>query len=139
MWQQLYSGLTVHEGMYLFYSIPIVYFFIIIFRTIITNIKHYKEIGLQEVLAAVAILLLLLDFVMYLYLLLSKSGTVLPMTKLFIKYVVGFFLWIWALWYSYTVYFARPVAREHFTRRRSTLLGLCVGSLVLGGFGFIIS
>jgi hypothetical protein len=139
MWQQLYKSLTGHEGMYLFYIIPVGYFFFIIFSVISPKIKHHKRIGLQEVIAAVAILILVLDCVMYLYLLLSKSGAILPMAKLFIKYVLGFFLWIWVLWYSYSVYFARQVAGEHFTRRRSTLIGLCVASLVLGGIGFIIS
>ena len=139
MGQQLYKVFTTYEGMYIFYLIPIVYFLTIVFRTVYSQTRLHKQIGARGVIAAVAILLIFLDFVYYLYLFLSKTGKILPSNILFVKYAVGFFLWIWVLWYSYKVYFARHVAGEQFTKRRATLIALCVGSIVLGIVGIVVS
>ena len=139
MWQQLYTVFTTYEGMYIFYLIPIVYFVTIVFKTVYPKIRLQTPIGVHGIIAAVAISLISLDFVYYLYLFLSGTGKPLPETWLLVKYMIGFFLWLWVFWYSYKVYFARHVAGKHFTTRRVTLVGLCIGSLVLGIVGIAIS
>ena len=139
MLQQLYNALTTYEGMYVFYLIPIGYFLVIVVNSAYSRIKHQQPIGLQGILAVLSILVICADFVNYLYLFFSRTGTLLHTTALFIKYGVGFLMWLYVIWYSYHTYFSRHVAGQFFKRRVTILVTLMVGSLVLGGIGIAIS
>lgn len=139
MWQQLYNAFTTYEGVYISYLAPISYFAAIVFIVISSRRTLHNRIRSKDLIAAVAMVLISLDFLYYLYLFLTKTGELLPPQHLFIKYAVGFFLWIWILWYSYEGHFTRRVAGEHFKSRCARLIWVCVGSLVLGFVGIAIS
>ena len=139
MWKQLYTVFTTYEGVYIFYLIPIVYFMIIVCNVIVSKRSLSQRFGAKDITAAAIIVLILLDFIKYLYLLLTKTGELLPPTAFFVKYIIGFFLWIWIFWYSYEGYFTRRVAGEQFRKRRTTLAWICTGSFVLAIVGIIMS
>ena len=139
MLQQLYAALTTYEGMYVCYLIPIVYFLFIVLKSVLSRTRQQKSVGIREVAAVVAILLIAADFVNYLYLLFSGTGKLLPSTWLFAKYAVGCIFWLWVFWYSYEAYFSRRVAGKLFARRLTILVLLLVGTLVLGGIGMVMS
>jgi len=139
MWQFIYTIFTTYEGVYIFYLIPIVYFITIVFNVLSSRRRDHKRMGVRDVTVAVALLLILLDFVNYLYLFFTKTGKLLPPRYLLIKYAVGCLLWLWIFWYSYEWHFARHVAGEHFRTRYTKLLWLCGGSLVLALVGVMMS
>ncbi len=139
MLQAIYRVLTTHVGMYLCYVIPIVYFLVIVLGSVVSRLKERKAIGAKGIAAVVAIGVILLDFVNFLYLFSSGTGTVLPSATLFAKYALGFLFWLWVLWYSYEVYFSRRAAGELFTKRMTILAIVCAGSLLLGGIGIMMS
>ncbi len=139
MWQSIYTIFTTYEGVYVFYLIPIIYFIMIVFSVISSRHREHKRIGVKDVTVVVAILLILLDFVNYLYLFFTKTGKLLPPLYLLIKYLVGCLLWVWIFWYSYIGHFSRHVAGEYFRTRYTKLLWIFVGSLLLAFVGIRMS
>ena len=139
MWRQIYHLFTVYEGIYIFYLLPIVYFMIIVFHVIRTRCFLPRQFGIKDVITAIILLAILGDFIHYLYLFSTHTGKLLPVNALFVKYVVGFFLWLWVLWYSYEGYFTRLAAGERFRRRRVALAWMGAGSLALAFVGGILS
>ncbi len=139
MLQQLYNAFTTYEGMYVFYLIPVVYSLVVVGNSVFSRLKQQRPIGFREILAVLAILVICADFVNYLYLFFSGTGKLLQASALFVKYGVGFLVWLWVVWYSYHTYFSRQVAGQFFKRRVTILVVLFVGSLVLGGIGIAIS
>ncbi|PIE32181.1 hypothetical protein CSA56_16365 [candidate division KSB3 bacterium] len=139
MLPQLYNALTTYEGMYVFYLIPIVYFLVIVVNSLYSCITQKKSIGFQEIVALLAILIICADFIRYLYLFLSGTGKLLQPTGLFVKYAIGFLIWLWVIGYSYNVYFSRQTAGQFFNRRVTIMAILFVGSLVLGGIVIALS
>jgi hypothetical protein len=139
MFQLIYTAFTAYEGVYIFYLLPVVYFVVIVFSVIFSKHKLRQPIKIKDVMAMVAIVLIFLDFGNYLYLFLTKTGELLPPSYLLIKYVIGFFLWLWTFWYSYKGYFARRTAGEQGRKRQLGLVWMGVGSLVLAFVGIIIS
>jgi hypothetical protein len=139
MWQSMYTVFTAYEGVYIFYLVPIVYFIVIVLNVISSRHKEHQRIGIKDLSVVGAILLILLDFVYYLYLFFSKTGELLQPQNLLIKYAVGGVLWLWIFWYSYEKYFARHIAGEQFKARYANLLWISGGSLVLAIFGVMMS
>lgn len=136
MWRQLYHLFTVHEGMYILYLIPIAYCTILVFYVIAAKPRH---VGFKDVFTVIILFALIADFINYLYLFSTKTGLLLPSNALFVKYVFGFFLWLWVAWYSYENYFTRRAAGERFRKRRTTLVWVCAATLILGVIGGILS
>lgn len=139
MWQLMYTVFTTYEGIYIFYLVPIIYFIVIILNIISFKHKERRRIGIKDLSVVAAILLILLDFVYYLYLFFSKTGELLQPRNLLIKYAVGGILWLWVFWYSYEGHFARHVARERVKARYANLLWISGGSLILAIFGVMMS
>jgi hypothetical protein len=135
----VYTVFTTYEGMYLCYLVPVVYFLAITFTIISSKMKRRETLKGQDIVAAGAILLVLLDFGRYLYLFLTHTGRLLPLPYLFLKYVVGGLVWLWILWYCYQGYFARRVAGASFARRWAILLGICAAGLVFALIGIAMS
>lgn len=139
MWQLLYKGFTSYEGVYLLYLIPNVYFIIIVIGVLASKRRLHQRIGAKDVIAVLAIGFITLDFINYAYLFFTKTGVLLQPLHLLIKYIAGFFMWLWIFWYSYQHYFARHIAGEQFSKRRTELILMCVGSLVLAVVGILLS
>jgi hypothetical protein len=139
MWQLLYKGFTSYEGVYLLYLVPIIYFIIIVVGVLASKRRLHQRIGAKEVITVLAIGFITLDFINYAYLFFTKTGVLLQPLHLLIKYIAGFFMWFWIFWYSYQHYFTRLVAGEQFSKRRTGLIFMCVGSLVLAVVGILLS
>jgi hypothetical protein len=139
MWQLLYKGFTSYEGVYLLYLVPIIYFIIIVVGVFASKRRLHQPIGAKDVIAVLAIGFITLDFINYAYLFFTKTGVLLQPLHLLIKYIAGFFMWLWIFWYSYQHYFARLVAGEEFSKRRTGLILMCAGSLVLAIVGILLS
>ena len=139
MWQLLYKGFTSYEGVYLLYLVPIIYFIIIVVGVLASKRRLHQRIGAKDVIAVLAIGFITLDFINYAYLFFTKTGVLLQPLHLLIKYIAGFFMWLWIFWYSYQHYFARLVAGEQFSKRRTELILMCVGTLVLAVVGILLS
>ncbi len=139
MWQQMYTAFTTYEGLYIFYVVPIIYFLAIVCTVISSRRTLHKRVRSLDLIAALAMALIALDFIYYLYLFSTKTGKLLPPGYLFIKYSVGFFLWMLILWYSYEGYFTPHVAGRYFKSRCMKLVWVCVGSLALAGVGIVMS
>ena len=139
MWQLLYKGFTSYEGVYLLYLVPIIYFIIIVVGVLASKRRPHQHIGAKDVIAVLAIGFITLDFINYAYLFSTKTGVLLQPLHLLIKYIAGFFMWLWIFWYSYQNYFARLVAGEQFSKRRTGLILMCLGTLVLAVVGILLS
>lgn len=111
MLQAIYKALTSHVGMYLCYILPIVYFLIIIAKSVLSRMKKQGGVGAKGLAAIAAIAVIALDFIHFVYLFFSGTGVLLPPGMLFLKYAVGFLMWLWVLWYSYEVHFALRTAK----------------------------
>lgn len=135
----MYHLFMNYEGIYIFYLIPIGYFMIIVLHVLRTRLFLPKQFGIKDLGAAIIIFVILADFIHYLYLFITKTGQLLPLNALFVKYVIGFFLWLWVLWYCYEGYFTRRVAGQHFRKRRATLVWIGAGSLVFAVVGGLLS
>ena len=134
----VYKAFTTYEGMYIGYLIPIVYFSRVTFTTAFNNFKRRRHAGLNDVIAAIAMILIAADFINYLYLFFSRTGALLPPSLLYGKYVVGFCLWIWALAYCYRAYFSRTAAGSNFRQRLILFAIVIVASLILSGLGIAL-
>ncbi|MBD3306867.1 hypothetical protein GF339_10600 [candidate division KSB3 bacterium] len=139
MWQPLYTALTAYEGMYIGYLAPVVYFTVLTVRTIGSRRARHHRLTLRDITVAIGLILIILDFLNYLYLLLTNTGELLPPAYLFPKYVLGLLVWLWVVWYSYQGYFARRAAGDQFRKRRNSLLWLVIATAVLAGVGIAIS
>ncbi|MBD3308477.1 hypothetical protein GF339_18775 [candidate division KSB3 bacterium] len=127
--RQLYEILTKNEVVYLFYLVPIIYFASIIVRLIYYKLKYQRRLSYPDVMAGATMLIIVLDYINYLYLLITGTGKVLPIGALLIKYTLGFLLWIWMFWYSYKVYLKRNFTAT--TLKRWRMIIVCVGSMAL--------
>jgi hypothetical protein len=139
MWQALYSALTTRAGMYICYLVPISYLFWVLLAILKGKRAQQKRLGPGDIFAIMALILVSIDFVYYVYLFFSHTGTLLPPRHLFLKYVVGGLLWLWIFGYIYTRYFAPKAAGSHLKSRYMQLLWVLLGSVVLGGIGVMIS
>lgn len=139
MWRQVYHLLTAYEGIYIFYLIPIGYFMFIVFHVIKTRYFLPRQFGMKDLLTAIILLTILGDFFHYMYLFFTNTGQLLPVNALFVKYVIGFLLWLWILWYSYEGYFTHRAAGERFRKRRVSLVWMGAGSLVFALVGGVLS
>lgn len=138
MLSQLYHVFTTYEGMYLCYVIPIVYFLGVVFTTLLTNRKLRKHAGMDGMVAAIAMIVITVDFVNYLYLFFTKTGKLLPPNFLYLKYLIGLVFWLWVLVYCYRAYFSRQAAGKLF-RQRLLLFGLViVMGMILAGLGIAL-
>jgi small-conductance mechanosensitive channel len=139
MGQYVYRGLTTYVGMYLCYLLPITYSMTLVYKVVNSRLRRQERLRGQDISVIVTLLLIVADFVRYLYLWLTHTGRLLPSPLLLLKYVVGGCLWIGIVWYLYSSYFCRQVAGEQFKTRRMTLVGICIGSLILAVIGMIVS
>lgn len=139
MWRQLYHLFTAHEGVYILYLVPIAYCTIIVFHVIVVKWQLPKQFGIKDVFTLVTLLALAADFINYLYLFSTKTGQLLRMNALFVKYVLGCVLWLWVAWYSYEGYFTRRAAGERLRKRRVTLLWVCAATFALAFVGCLLS
>jgi len=80
-----------------------------------------------------------LDYVNYLYLLVTGTGQVLPVTAFLIKYTLGFVLWTWMFWYSYKVHLKRNFTGEAL--KKGSVIVACIASMlvILLIIGFVVS
>lgn len=139
MLQPVYSALTSHEGMYLCYLIPIIYFVFILFKVLSSKQDIQKRPGVGDVIAIIALVLISLDFLYYVYLFFSKTGKLLPSSALFLKYTGGGVLWLWVIGYTYVKHFTRKVSGDQLKARYLNLVWMIVGSIALGIVGAVIS
>lgn len=139
MWQLLYKALIAYEGVYLFYLAPIIYFLIIVFNVFSSKRPFLQRMSSQDVITALAIGFITLDFMNYTYQFLQKTGALLQSQHLLIKYTIGLLIWIWIFWYSYKNYLAYHIAGKQFSKRWTGLVLMCVSSLVLAVVGIMIS
>lgn len=139
MWQPLYTILTTREGMYIAYVVPIVYCFVMVFNAVSSKRTAQIRIGIGDVGTRIALSLISLDFIYYLYLFLTHTGKLLPARYLFPKYVAGGLLWLWVGGYMYRRYFAPQRAGAQMKSRYLELVGIAGGTLVIGIVGMFIS
>lgn len=139
MWQSLYTILTTREGMYIAYAVPIGYCLMIVGKAVLAKRAGHGRLGLGDMITLIALLLIALDFVYYLYLFVSHTGRLLPARYLFPKYVGGGVLWIWVAGYLYLTHLAPQRAGEQGKSRYIQLVGMVVGTAVLGMVGVLIS
>ena len=112
MLQSVYGILTSHVGMYLGYVIPIGYFLIIVAKSVALRMKKQEGVGAKGLAAIAAIAVITLDFIRFVYLFFSGTGVLMPPGMLFVKYALGFLMWLWVLWYSFDLRY-----EVHFSRR----------------------
>jgi len=127
MW--LYHVLTKNEAVYLFYLAPITYFTSIVVRLVYYKVKYHEKVALRDVMAMATMVVIVLDYVNYLYLLTSGTGKVLPISAIFIKYTFGFLLWAWMFWYGYHVHLKRRLINANLKKWRVVVA--CVVSVIL--------
>ncbi len=135
----IYHALTRHVAVYLFYLVPIAYFASIVLRLLYYKIKYRQNISHGDILAVLTVLVIALDYINYLYLLISQTGQVLPMRELIIKYSIGFLLWSWMLWYSYKVHLKRHLTKENFQKHRVIIAWLFSMLVILTVIGVVLS
>ena len=128
---KIYDVLTRYEAVYLFYLVPIAYFVSIVFRLVYYKLKYYEKLYPRDLMAVATMLLIGLDYINYLYLLISGTGKILPFPAFLIKYTFGFLLWTWMFWYSYQVYLKRNLMREAFLKKGRVVLVCIVSMLVI--------
>jgi hypothetical protein len=90
-------------------------------------------------MAVATMLLIGLDYVNYLYLLITGTGKVLPFTAFIIKYTIGFLLWAWMFWYSYKVHLKRNLTRENLKKGRIVLVCIISVIIILLVIGVVVS
>jgi hypothetical protein len=139
MWQLLYKALIAYEGVYLFYLAPIIYFLIIVFNVFSSKRPFLQHMSSQDVITALAIGFITLDFMKYAYLFFTETTGPLSSQHLLIKYTIGSLIWIWIFWYSYKNYLAYHIAGKQFNKRWTGLVLMCVGSFALAVVGIMIS
>lgn len=137
--RHLYEVLTKYEAVYLFYLVPITYFISIVVRLIYYKIKYRQKLSYGDVMAAATMLIIGVDYVNYLYLLISGTGKVLPLTAFLIKYAFGFLLWTWMFWYSYKVHLQRSLAQYHIKKRHAILICAISMLIILLVIGIVVS
>ncbi len=81
-------------------------------------------------MAAATMLLIFLDYVKYLYLLISGTGQVLPFSAFLTKYTLGFLLWAWMFWYSYQIHLKRNLTKD-VLKKRCVVLAWVMSMLVI--------
>ncbi len=113
-----YRALTKNVSVYLFYVVPIAYFTSIIIRLIYYKLKYDKRLAFRDVMAAATMLVIVVDYVNFLYLFITETGKVLPPSAIYIKYTFGFLLWAWMFWYSYRVHLKRSLTKEYLKKHR---------------------
>ncbi len=128
---KMYDVLTKYEAVYLFYLVPIAYFVSIVFRLIYYKLKYHKKLYPRDIMAVATMLLIGLDYINYLYLLISGTGEVLPFPRFLIKYTFGFLLWLWMFWYSYQVYLKRNLTKEVLLKKGRVVLACLISMLVI--------
>lgn len=139
MWQALYTMLTTREGMYIAYAAPIGYCLVISGKTLLSKRAGHVRLGIGDVISLIALLLITLDFVYYLYLFFSHTGRLLPAQYLFPKYVGGAVLWLWVAGYLYLTHLAPQQAGQQIKSRYLEIVGIAAGTVVLGMVGILIS
>lgn len=127
--RNLYEVLTKHEAVYLFYLVPIAYFMSIVTRLMYYKFKYQQKFSYGDAMAAATMLIIGLDYMNYLYLLITGTGKVLPLTVFLIKYTFGFLLWAWMFWYSYKVHLKKNFADHRIKKGRVVIL--CIASMIL--------
>ena len=135
----VYTALTARAGMYICYLVPLVYLYAILAHVLKEKRTHQNRIGSGDVVTVLALILVSIDFLYYLYLFFSRTGTLLGPNLLFLKYTVGGVLWLWIIGYSYRMYFAPTSAGAHLKSRYLQLLWVIIGTCVVGGIGILIS
>jgi len=138
MLPHVYKAFTTYEGMYIGYLIPVVYFSRVTFISALDHFRQRRHVGLSDMIAAIAMLLIAADFVNYLYLFFSRTGALLPPSLLYIKYALGGGLWIWALIYCYRAYFSPQAAGKSFHQRAALFVIVMIASLILSGLGIAL-
>lgn len=128
MWN-LYDVLTKYEAVYLFYLVPIAYFMSIITRLIYYKLKYHQKLSYGDIMAAATMLIIGLDYMNYLFLLITGTGKVLPFMAFLVKYTFGFLLWTWMFWYSYKVHLRKNFAGHHL--KKGQVIMICIASMVL--------
>lgn len=118
---KIYEVLTRNEAVYLFYLVPIVFFMSIVLRLMFYKLKYHKKLVPRDLMALATMLLIFLDYLNYLYLLVTGTGQVLPITAFITKYTFGFLLWAWMFWYSYQVHLKRNLTKEALKKGRVVL------------------
>jgi hypothetical protein len=139
MGHALYTALTARAGMYICYLVPLVYLYVILAHILKEKRTQQKRISSGDIVTILALILVSLDFLYYLYLFFSRTGRLLGPNLLFLKYTVGGVLWLWIIGYSYLMYFAPKAAGANLKSRYLQLLGVVIGTCILGGIGILIS
>lgn len=139
MGHTVYTALTARAGMYICYLVPLVYLYAILARILREKRTQQKRIGSGDVITILALILVSVDFLYFLYLFFSRTGRLLGPNLLFLKYTVGGVLWLWIIGYIYRMYFAPKAAGASLKSRYLQLLGVVIGTCVLGGIGILIS
>lgn len=127
----IYTVLVKNEAVYLFYLVPIAYFMTIVGRLIYYKLKYHLPIYFRDIIAGATMFLIFVDYINYLRLLVSGTGKVLPFPALFVKYTIGFLLWMWMFWYSYQVHLKNSLKGKHFHLKRRHAVVLFVVAMVI--------
>lgn len=135
----IYRALTKYVAVYLFHLVPIAYFASIVFRLMYYKFKYHQKISYGDKLAALTVLVIVLDYVNYLYLLISQTGKILPRRELIIKYTIGFLLWSWMLWYSYKAHLQRHLTKENLKKHRVIIAWIFSMFFILTVIGIVFS
>jgi hypothetical protein len=125
--------------MYICYVAPIGYFIFVALNVLGAKRAEQKRIRIGDIITLLALLFITGDFLYYIYLFFTKTGTLLPPHLLFLKYTGGGLLWLWVLGYTYIRHLAPHIAGIHFRARLLHLTWMIVSSLVLGLVGIVIS
>ena len=127
--RNLYDILTKYEAVYLFYLVPIAYFMSIVTRLIYYKLKYHQKFTYGDMMAAATMFIIGLDYINYLYLLITGTGKVLPLMAFLIKYTFGFLLWTWMFWYSYKVHLKKNFAGRSI--KKGQVIIVCIASMIL--------
>ena len=135
----LYNVFTRYESVYLFYLVPVTYFMAIVVRLVYYKLKYHGRLASRDFMAVATMLLIGLDYVNYLYLLISGTGKLLPLRELIIKYTIGFLLWAWMFWYSYKVHLKRSLTKENLRKQRVVIVCVFSMFIILVIIGMVVS
>jgi hypothetical protein len=137
----IYAVLIKNEAVYLFYLVPITYFMTIVARLIYYKLKYHVQIYFRDVISVATMMVIFLDYLNYLYLLVTGTGQVLPFRVFLIKYTIGFLLWGWMFWYSYKIHLRNSIQgqKAYLKKKQAVLVCFCSMFIILLIIGIVLS
>lgn len=127
----IYEALIEYRSVYVYQLVPILYFISIFSRLMYYKCKYGRKIFLRDILTLITLIILVLDYVNYLYFFVAKTGRVLSFTEFLIKYSLGTILWIWMFVYHYEVCVRKDLLSAYPFRKRNAIFAYAICMILI--------